>query len=402
MSLNASLQSTVNTLPIINTHSHLLQAEFFKEINLRRLIKNAYVSWAAPPFDESVDAPLPEEWFERVRLNSYFVSLQRGLQELYGITEPLAISTWDAYNDAVIEAHKDPEWHIKVLRDKCRYKYVIQDSYWNPGGASAEEMFVPTFRINMFFYFHDLLSLDHNGNNVLNYYKLTEPFPSLSCYLSFMYNAIKERKSDCVSLKCALAYDRDMRFSDETSSVAEQCYERLINSKPKPDDLYRLQNHVFFRMCEMAGELEMPFQCHVGLGKLDRTRAIYLLEAIESNMDTKFVLFHGSYPYLSDIFALCHNLHNIFVDICWLPIVSPAAAERFVDEYIEVGASNAITWGCDTWTSEESYGALLTARDVLCKVVANKIESGYFSESDGNAFLKGIFSDNAKSIYSLL
>ena len=401
MPLAAFLHEAVREFPIINTHSHHREPEFFKDMRLRRLLKFSYVSWVASDFESDCDAPLNESWFEQIRFNSYFISLQKGLQSLYGISEPLSVSSWDRYDRAINEAHQDAGWHLKVLREACQYRSIIQDSYWEPGSASADPIFMPTFRINMFFYFYNMFASDHNGNNALRKYNIAEPFPALSDYLSFLYHALKERKNSCAALKCALAYDRDLAFSDEHSSDAEQCYSRLIQGNSKADDISRVQNYVFFRICEMAGELELPFQCHVGLGKLDRTRAIHLLEAIEANNSTKFVLFHGSYPYLQDIFALCHNFRNVYADLCWLPIISPAAAGRFVDEYIEVGAANTMTWGCDTWTSEESFGALLTAREVLCNVIANKIQSGYFSEADGIQFLRSVFFDNAKALYRL-
>lgn len=97
--------------------------------------------------------------------------------------------------------------------------------------------------------------------------------------------------------------------------------------------------------------------------------------------------------------ALCHNLHNVYPDICWLPIISPSAATRFVSEMIEVGLSNSLCWGCDTWTSEESFGALLFAKDALAAAVGPKVESGYFSMENAKEFLRGVLYGNARSLY---
>jgi len=399
MSLIDSLNEAVSQFPVINTHCHHKEEEFFKDMHLRRLLDSSYVSWAEPVPDPDTDAPLGEDWFASVRYNSYFVSLQKGMQALYGISEPLDTSSWEVYNTAIKKAHEDPEWHLKVLRENCGYEKIIQDSYWMPGDAPNDPMFTSTFRVNMFFYFHDTEVNDHNGNNVLRYFDIDTPFTRLPDYLAFVYDALKEWKDVGIALKCALAYDRDLAFSDESFSEARDCFEHLLLGLPRAGDLRRLQNYVFFRVCEMAGELDLPLQCHTGLGQLYRTNAMGLLPAIEANPKTKFVLFHGSYPYLQDMFSLCHNHKNVYTDICWLPIISPAAAARFVDEYIEVGAVNTMMWGCDTWTSEESVGALLTAREVLCKVVADKISAGYMNEVMGISFLRGVFSDNARILY---
>lgn len=85
------------------------------------------------------------------------------------------------------------------------------------------------------------------------------------------------------------------------------------------------------------------------------------IERNKSNPDTKFVLFHCSFPWADDVTGLLHAYRNVYCDLCWLPILSPSAAEYTLHQLIEIGTSDKICWGCDTWTSEESYGARITA-----------------------------------------
>ncbi len=401
MSLKESLIAATKAFPVVNTHCHHAAPEFFEGMHLRRLMDKSYVSWIAPVPEPELNAPLPAEWFGRVGLNSYFLSLQKGMQALYGIAEPLNPSTWSIYDEAVRAAHANDGWHMKILREHCGYRYIIQDSYWNTGTAIDDKMFRPNFRVDMFFCVHDTEALNHDNNNALRFYGLSEPFPSMEKYIEFIYDKIKAQRDKCCALKSALAYDCSLHFSDETPADAGSCYARLLAGKALPSDFTRAQNYIFFRICEMAGELDMPFQIHTGLGQLGGTNALGLLDAIKQNEGVKFVLFHGSYPYLQDILALSHNFKNVYADLCWLPIISPAAAARFVDEYIEVAAGGTLTWGCDTWTGEESLGSLLAAREVLCSVVAQKIQSGYMSEDEGATYLKGVFHDNAMAIFGL-
>ena len=39
---------------------------------------------------------------------------------------------------------------------------------------------------------------------------------------------------------------------------------------------------------------------------------------------------------------------------------------------IEIGTSDKIFWGCDTWTSEESFGARIALNNVLASVLSQK------------------------------
>lgn len=124
-----------------------------------------------------------------------------------------------------------------------------------------------------------------------------------------------------------------------------------------------------------------------------------LLEAIEKNPETKFVLFHCSFPWMSDISALLHKCPNVYPDLCWLPIISQTAAERMLRELIEIGTSDKVCWGCDTWTSEESYGALLAFKHVLANVLESKVKDGYFSLNDAKTMADKLMYDNTKRLY---
>ena len=90
---------------------------------------------------------------------------------------------------------------------------------------------------------------------------------------------------------------------------------------------------------------------------------------------------------------------NVVADICWLPLISPSAGRRALHELIEVCDADRICWGCDTWTSEESYGAWLAFQDTLLRVLEEKIAEGYMNEETAKAYADGILHDNADRIF---
>ncbi len=120
-------------------------------------------------------------------------------------------------------------------------------------------------------------------------------------------------------------------------------------------------------------------QIHTGMGQGRRTNALWLQEVIQSNPQTRFVLLHGSYPWVEDIPALVRLYPNVFADLCWLPLGSTRAGKFLLHELIENATSDKVMWGCDTWTAEESYGALLSLRFVLSSVLDEKVSDGYLT-----------------------
>ncbi|MGL4337034.1 MAG: hypothetical protein ACRCST_09055 [Turicibacter sp.] len=94
-----------------------------------------------------------------------------------------------------------------------------------------------------------------------------------------------------------------------------------------------------------------------------------------------------------------NTYHNVYPDLCWVAQISTTACERLLHELIETSHSNKICWGCDTWASEDSFGALLAIRHVLAKVMAEKVMDDYMSMSDAKDLINRILYTNAKELY---
>ena len=91
----------------------------------------------------------------------------------------------------------------------------------------------------------------------------------------------------------------------------------------------------------------------------------------------------------------------MYIDLCWLPLISTGAAERFLHEMLDVTTADKLMWGCDTWTPQESYGALLAMREVTCRVLAKRIERGETDLEDAKALIGRILYRNAAKLYKV-
>lgn len=390
------LYSYAESTHVINTHSHHREDSFYPSLNLEQLLKESYVNWCGISFDNSEDSR--RNYLDKVRYNSYFIWLEKALQKIYGFNEPVTAQNWDQISDLVQKANSRSEHHLNILKNNCKYEKVILDTYWNPGSSiNHPDIFTPTFRINTFLYGYSKHSLDHNGNSPLRLYGMETD--DIDEYIAAVRRIVVNKKaSGCIALKSALAYDRGLDFEEIPKNKAQKVLKEAEGMITR-EDIKAFGDYVFFEICRMAAELNLPIQCHTGLGQLKRTNAMQMQEVIEKNPDTKFVLFHGGYPWLEDIYALLHNYRNVYPDLCWLPLISTSAAARMTEELIEVGTIDKTCWGCDTWTSEESFGALMAVRHVLAQALSEKVSIGYLSISDAKTIIGNILYNNAKKLY---
>ena len=66
---------------------------------------------------------------------------------------------------------------------------------------------------------------------------------------------------------------------------------------------------------------------------------------------------------------------------------------------MDICGADRISWGCDTWMSEDSLGALLAVRKVLAEVLSQRIETGLLSLERAKELCERILTVNAERLY---
>jgi uncharacterized protein len=429
--LYAGLSDFIDGQSKINAHCHQLPNRELRSFDLEALLRNSYVNWCGVTWDSS--ARSRELLFEKVRFNSFFVWLQKSLEQLYGESDPLTASSWQTWSERIQLAYKDPLHPHEILTKKCGYQRMILDAYWDPGSDNdSPELFSATYRINSFFFGYSAKAVDHDGNNP---YTLSPHafITDLDEYVGWVRdNLLAHRVSGCVALKIPIAYDRGLDFAPVSVGLARQTFARLTassanqaeridwnggegvippnapsNSVPPqygnadPMDVKIFQDYLFFQICQMASDLDLPIQIHTGMGQGRKTNAAYLQDAIQNFPGTRFVLLHCSYPWIQDVSMLLGKYPNVFPDMSWLPLISIHTSTSMLHELIERGGPDRIFWGCDTWTAEESFGALLAFRQVLALTLAEKVIAGYFTREDALQIIEAILFKNPQRFYKL-
>lgn len=386
-------------MKVFNTHSHHYPQSEQADMDLMKMLHLTYLKDDIK--EGKIEEGVLEDFIERMKYNSYFTWLEKGIQTLYDIKEPLKIQNIEKTDTAIKKAYGTFGHNIRVLEDECCYEHMIVDAYWKPGEVSdMSDIFLSAYRINMYLYGYNRSATDHNGNNPYQVNQW-ESVKSLDEYIAFMHEELEEQiHKGCVALKCAAAYDRGLNFRKTNKENAEKAFLLGKNQEfIRKEEVIDFQNYIFYDICKFAAEHQIPVQCHTGLGLLYQTSAIYLQEVISDNPDTKFVLFHGNYPWMDDLCGLVCTYRNVYVDFCWLPIISTCVAGRFLEKIMDIGDISKICWGCDTWLAEDSYGALLAMKHVLGTVLGKKIDSGMLNYQSAEKICQKILFENANQLY---
>ncbi len=383
---------------IMNTHSHFIPNYAGDAITLHQILQMTYISWISPVFPDTYEGR--KAYIEKMSSNSYFRWMAKSVGELYGSGIPLTLENWDLIDANLRSAYLDKDNSVNILKNKCLYKAIILDKYENPGfDDSLPEIMTPTFRCDQFLCGYFIDGHDENKNYPYRTLGLAKCPGTIKEYVTAVSSKIAEmKKRGCVSIKIAIAYERDIFFEKTDLAQADIAFN---NPDAKPLDIRAFGNFMMYRLCKIAAVNDMPVQIHTGLGKLERSNAIGLWQLIHNNPGTKFVLFHCGYPWMDDILGLLHNYKNVYPDLCWLPLISTSAAVRFLKEALEVGDSGRFCWGCDTWTAEESFGALLAVRHVLAKALSEMCEEDAITFEMATHLIYSILCTNAKNIYNI-
>lgn len=392
MSVFLELKQYVDMLTIINTHCHKLPSQKGFPGGIKELIQHSYLEWCHYKWDETRKGT--KQFVEGLRHNSYFYWMEKSLQRLFGTEKRLNDETFIWFDEQIKMFSKGLISDDEFLKRECHYEKIILDGYWEPGtNLGNPNLYTPTFRINLFLFGYRTDVVDDNGNNPFQVYGWQKDI-DFDTYLKKVEEKIKEKvEKGCVALKSSLPYDRSIKFIERTYEEAKRGYHNLECTN---EDITAFQDYIYFHICKIAAKYDIPFQNHTGLGNLQGSNAMLLREVIQKNPKTKFVLFHGSFPWTDDALALIHNFGNVYADICWLPSLSTTTAILFLKQLLETGKADRITWGCDSWTIIESYAACLAGKYVVTKALSDLITDDFMTLEDGKRLAKKIFYDNAK------
>jgi hypothetical protein len=393
-----SIYQYVKTLPVFSDHEHHQSDAEFKDYTLDKALQKAYVSWTGYVPDGTEQSR--RRLLRHVRFNSYYEWFERGVQKVHGIDTPITVENWDEISARITRRYAaDKDFHWRSLLDNG-YERLVQDSYWNPGSDEGHpEALTPAFRIDKFMWGYHAESRDQDNFCPWERYQFTGS--TLDDWIELMRTRIIQQhaRGAVVTLKCAEAYNRSIAFVPDDRSAARRAF-GLHPREISEESRMLFGNYVFNRACELAQELDIPFQVHTGLAKLSGSQPMKLEPLLWRYPGVRFVLFHSGYPWTHEVAGLAHNYGNVLPNLTWTATISTSAAVRALHEYIDVSSSiNHITWGSDSFNAEDSVGALLAWRYIVAKVLSERCADRRLSIPDAEWLARKLMYGNGRYVY---
>jgi hypothetical protein len=214
-----------------------------------------------------------------------------------------------------------------------------------------------------------------------------------------------------VAVKTQVAYSRRLDFADVPADQAAPPFGRLLAGDPlSAEERKTVDDHLFWYGVRRAAQHGLPVKLHTGYcaGQdnmpLDRVSAnpADVSALLRRAPDTTFVLMHIGYPYQEPMLALAKHYHNAVIDMCWSWIINPAAAGRFLRDFLVTAPANKIlTFGGDYIPVEPVVGHAAIARRGLTQALQALVNDGWLSLAEAVELVEPVMRGNARRIFRL-
>jgi predicted TIM-barrel fold metal-dependent hydrolase len=308
-------------------------------------------------------------------------------------------------------AKNQPGFYREILKRRMRLRFAVNDEYWNAAPVPADpEFFVLAKKFDQF-----VTPITRAGLERLD--KLAEVSIGSIADLkrALEKNFEQNLRIGMVTVKSTIAYQRDLHFEETSEADAQRDFDALMrDASPAPAGYRalaerpyrRVAAHMFHHLCRLCDEHKVPFQIHTGLQAgngnfVTNTKPAELTNVFFAYPRVQFDLFHIGYPYHHETTVLAKVFPNVFIDFCWMHIVSPAAARAALDEMIDAVPWNKIFgFGGDYRYPELSYAHLMMARRNIAEVLGGRVEARQMNEDEALEIARGFLHDNPARLFA--
>jgi len=411
----------IHQMKVVDTHEHLANPAGYQrnqKLDFMLLlhhyadddIKSAGMS--KPAFEKllSDSMTVMEKWetlkpyWEGSFNTAYNRAVLLAADSLFGIKN-IDVTTVEKLSEKIRGAYKT-DWFNEVLKGKCNLEYVVVDGEDRSFGDPTMFRYVKRFGEFFFTTSAKKIEVIAKQQNIV-----IRTLDDLVAALGIAFH--KAMDKDFVAVKVGIAYERSLFFDDVSKEKAEEVFNKMMALPDNAilqyngNDIRPLQDYMMHRLLDLAKSKNIPVEFHTGLQAGDGNIIGNSNPALLANLflkyrDVKFILFHGGYPYGGELSTLAKNFRNVYLDMCWLYIISPSYSERYLHEWLEtVPANKIMAFGGDFHNVEGVYGHLLFAKQIVSKVLIAKVKDGYFTEYEALKIARMIFHDNAVEILKL-
>lgn len=410
------IEKYVNEIRLIDTHEHLITEEeriqkadqldftyLFSHYANEDLVSASNMK-GIMNIVFSTDFPLEDRWelfypfFKEMRNTAYARAAMLAANDIYGVKD-INDETYVSLSEKIRENSK-PGLYQSILKDKSGIELSIIDG----GHRHYDTLFYRHVeRFDHFIQVSSKTEIVELGSG----YDIS--ITSIDDYIIALRKAFEAGVDyKMVAVKTGLAYQRILKFNNVSTERAAYVFNSLFREEAvNADEIKALQDFMMHRVLDLAKEFDLPVQIHTGLqagngNDITNSNPTHLINLFMEYPEVNFCIFHSSYPYGGELSVLAKNFPNVFIDMCWTPVISPAYSIRYLDEWLEtVPANKIMVFGGDYSVVELVYAHSVFARRIVSKVLIEKVKTGYFSEEEALIIARKILRENALEIFKL-
>ena len=413
--LISEIRSEIDKIPLIDTHEHTAPADAAGGLraSLFDVMRGTYIvedflatgmpheDWHKADHDPSSGWTLLKDRISSLRNTAYYRALISALRELYDPSlEEINERNWGPLSERISAAYRQPGWFKHVLRDRCH----IEVALWDKVDAQPEwttidrDLFIPVWRLDNFLFSYRAEVRDDLSR------KCGTPIVTFGDCKDLIEVVLDSAVAHGVAaLKSNVAYKRTLRFDRSSGDYAARTFASSAGDI-SPQDAKRYEDYMMSLVVQGAGRRNLPVQIHTGMlagpGYLAESNPVLLADLIKRNPGVTFVLLHGGYPFTSEATILAKSFENVYLDANWLPLISPTAMKRALQDWLDcIPLSKIMIWGGDSYRIEGTFASLLLVKQVVSEVLADRVQSGHTPEGNVRTILWEMFRNNPARLY---
>lgn len=348
--------------------------------------------------------------FDNGRATTFYRYMLAAFRDLYGVDfDHISDSDARELDRRIFQSYRDHRWVESVVTERANIELMIIDPYWSrldyPTAYRFQARNLNTS--SLLSGFHPSEYKDPHDDPYRYARERNMAVETLEDYLAvldLLCKEAKERGAVCLT-DDDTAYDRTLQFDNVPEERASRAFGRK-RSELAPQEIKDFQDFIMWKLVAFAARHDLSYQIHTGMGRVQGSSPMLLVDLIEANPQTRFVIMHGGYPWIGETAAIAFTeivrARNVWVDSCWLPMISYSAGKRALHEWLELIPSDRILWGSDSHHAEGIYAATEITRRCLGEVLVEKMERGDLTEQQAQRIGKQIMRDNALEAFPQL
>jgi uncharacterized protein len=418
--LFARVYSAMNSVPAISTHDHLqavgqlpgkIKTDRGVGMTLQSVWSQSYYSWINPLSAWPASGNFHDWWqhaqhdFGDARATSVYRYMLPALRDLYGVDfDTITEEQAGKLNEAIFDNYRDARWVEEVVTKRANIEVMFIDPFWARLQVERNYKFAaPVLNVSR------LMEASHPSrcrNPLDGPYHYAQAWnmktDTFDDFIGVVDEIFKRAvAADAICLKSTQAYERSLSYESVPKERAALAYGKRPEDVA-PGEQRDFEDFMFWHVCRLSAKHDLPFQVHTGQARIQGSNPMLLVDVIAKNPNTKFILFHGGYPWVGETGVIAMRHKNVWIDSTWLPTLSYTTAKRAYQEWLEAVPSNRILWGADSTLPEGIYGATVFTRQCIAEALAEKVQRGELREEHAIRIGRQIMRDNALALFPRL